>query len=118
MNPEEPPPRGPGETGGTVMTRKFRIISNGPETQSGGAAGQADIRLRHFQNVTGSVLQNALDSWGDIWQEFQGTVTYGQLVTPEAERGFKPKCGWPEFLEKMWLLKHYLDYAKKFCEGK
>jgi len=25
---------------------------------------------------------------------------------------------WPEFLEKMGLLKHYLDYKKKYCERK
>jgi hypothetical protein len=40
------------------------------------------------------------------------------MVTPEAEKGFRPKCGWPEFLEKMWVLRHYLDYAKRYSEGK
>jgi hypothetical protein len=37
------------------------------------------------------------------------------MVTPEMEEGFKPACGWPEFLEKLWLLKHYLDYIHRFC---
>ncbi|OGP58765.1 MAG: hypothetical protein A2V67_18065 [Deltaproteobacteria bacterium RBG_13_61_14] len=100
------------------MTRKFKIISSTGEESSNFQAFRPETKLRHFRNVNASVLQNALDTWGDVWNEFEGTVTHGCLVTPEAAKGFKPKCGWPEFLEKMWLLKHYLDYAKSFCEGK
>jgi hypothetical protein len=100
------------------MTRDFKVISNTrEEARSYRAVGPEDL-LRHFRNVTGSVLQNALDSWGDLWSEFEGTVTQGLLVTPAAAQGFKPRCGWPEFLEKMWLLKHYLESAKGLCEGK
>jgi len=99
------------------MTRELKVISNSREEHIY-RVPQPEDKLRHFRNVTGSVLQNALDTWGDLWNELQGTVTYGLLVTPEAEQGFKPKGGWPEFLEKMWLLKHYLEYAKRYCEGK
>lgn len=99
------------------MATKFRVLSNPGAEKLLPSVSRPESQLRHFRNVNGSVLQNALDTWAEIWNEFQGTVTHGCLVTPEAERGFKPKCGWPEYLEKMWLLKHYLDYAKRYCEG-
>jgi len=101
------------------MTREFRVISNTAEdSEHIYKFVLPEAKLRHFRNVTGSVLQDALDTWGEIWDELQGHVTHGFLVTPQAAKGFQPQCGWPEFLEKMWLLKHYLDYAKRFCEGK
>ena len=78
----------------------------------------AEKKLLHLRNVSGSVLQDALDTWGEIWDQLQGTVTYGVMVVPEVHNNFEPECGWPEFLEKMWQLKHYLDYAKRFCDGK
>lgn len=77
-----------------------------------------DGKFKHFQNILGVVLQDAQDTWGDLWKELQGEVTDGFMVLPQAQKGFSPQCGWPEFLEKMWLLKHYLDYAKRFSEGK
>jgi hypothetical protein len=78
----------------------------------------ADQRLMHFRNVNSSVLQEALDTWGDVWDQLQGSITHGLMIDPEAEKNFKPECGWPEFLEKLWLLRHHLDYAKRFCDGK
>ena len=72
--------------------------------------------LRHFKNVTGSVMQDALNVWADLWGKLQGSVTRGVMVRPEVDNGFKPSCGRPEFLEKMWLLRHYLDFAKRFSE--
>ncbi|HUT52676.1 MAG TPA: hypothetical protein VM658_04740 [bacterium] len=38
-------------------------------------------------------------------------------VTGEARKGFKPECGWPEFLERTWLLEHHLDHLKRIREG-
>jgi hypothetical protein len=40
------------------------------------------------------------------------------MVTAEMQKGFVPACGWPEFLEKMWLLKHYLDSVGRICRNK
>ena len=101
------------------MTLEFRVISNAAEDpERTYKVMLPEDKLRHLRNVTGSVLQDALDTWGEIWDELQGSVTHGYLVTPQAKKGFQPRCGWPEFLEKMWLLKHRLDYAKRFCEGK
>jgi hypothetical protein len=75
-------------------------------------------KFKHFQNILGVVLRDAQDTWADLWEELQDQVTDGVMVLPSAEEGFRPQCGWPEFLEKMWLLKHYIDHARRFSEGK
>jgi hypothetical protein len=77
-----------------------------------------ETEFRHFRNVNSGLLQEALEKWAELWGEFEDQVTCGVLVVPEAQKGFKPRCGWPEFLEKMWQLKFYLDSAKRFCEQK
>jgi hypothetical protein len=101
------------------MPRQLKVITNsGEDEQHTYKVVLPEEMLRHFRTVTGSVLKDALNTWGDIWNEFQGSVTDGVMISPEAEKGFNPRCGWPEFLEKMWLLKHYLDYTKRFCDGK
>jgi hypothetical protein len=101
------------------MPGQFRVLSGQAKTEEHThRVVLPEEKLRHFRNVSGSVLQDAQDAWGDIWNQLQGSVTHGFMVRPEAEKGFIPECGWPEFLEKMWELKHYLDYAKRFCEGR
>jgi hypothetical protein len=102
------------------MANKLEMLPGGLEAgqQISHHMSQAERKLMHIRNVSGSVLQDALDTWGDIWDELQGTLTHGVMVVPEAEKNFEPECGWPEFLEKMWRLKHHLDYAKRFCKGK
>ena len=99
------------------MNNKFRlpkdIDENGYfvyETTS------AEQNLRHFKNVNSSLMQDALDVWAELWEEFQDRVTCGIAVLPEAKKGFIPSCGWPEFLEKMWLLRHYMDFAKSLSD--
>jgi hypothetical protein len=77
-----------------------------------------EAELRQLRSVNASLLSGALERWSEIWEELQDRVVCGVMVLPEAQRGFKPRCGWPEFLEKMWQLKLYLDSAKRFCEGK
>lgn len=79
---------------------------------------RAEKQLRHFRNVNNSLLQDAVESWGEIWDQLQGTITHGVMVVPEAEKNFEPECGWPEFLEKMWVLRRHIDHAKRFCEGR
>jgi len=75
-----------------------------------------DRALRNFRYVVSSVNESALAAWADLWNELQGGVTPNGTVTPGMAQGFKPACGWPEFLEKLWLLKHYLDYIHRFCK--
>jgi len=98
------------------MPRQLTVIS-GTKPAEHYEVLSPEEKARHFRNVIGVVLQDAEDVWSELWMELHGKVTDGTLILPEAERGFKPECGWPEFLEKLWLLKHYLDYAKKFSAG-
>jgi hypothetical protein len=96
----------------------FTLLPGGRENERPRETPSADRMLFHLRNVNSSVLQDALDAWGDMWNQLQGRVTSGVLIEDEPEEPLEPKCGWPEFLEKMWLLRHYLDYAKRFSEGK
>jgi hypothetical protein len=101
------------------MPREFKVISGtGKVAQQSCKGLRHEEKLRHFRNVSGSVLQDALDTWADIWNELQGSVTHGVLVSPDVKDGFTPRCGWPEFLERMWMLRHNLDYVRRLCEGK
>jgi hypothetical protein len=100
------------------MTRQFRVISGREESKKASEIALPEEKLKHFKNITSAVLKDALNTWAELWNELDNSVVHGYLVTPEAEKGFKPACGWPEFLEKMWLLKHYLDYAKRSCDAK
>lgn len=75
-------------------------------------------QLEHLLKVSGSVAQDANKVWAEMWSELKQITTGGGLVVPEASRGFVPACGWPEFLEKFWLLKHYLDSIQRICDGK
>ncbi len=73
------------------------------------------VELEHLLKVAGSVTQDANQAWADIWKEFKPFVTPGGAIRPEAKDGFVPACGWAEFLEKLWLLKHYLDSVQRIC---
>jgi hypothetical protein len=74
--------------------------------------------LEHLLKVADAVAMDANKVWAEIWAEFKRIVTSGGLIVPEAKEGFVPACGWPEFLEKFWLLKHYLDSIQRICKKK
>ena len=78
----------------------------------------AIVQLDHLLKVAGSISQDANKTWAEMWGEFKRLTTGGGLVVAEAKQGFVPECGWPEFLEKFWLLKHYLDSIQRICERK
>jgi len=99
------------------MRHELEILTGGIQ-QFESSEALAEKKLRHFRNVSNSLLQDALETWGDIWDQFQGSLTNGVMIVPEMEKRFEPECGWPEFLEKMWLLRHYIDQTKRICEGK
>ena len=82
-----------------------RTIAKAPSPQ---------VELKHFRNVTGSVVQDALNVWADLWGELQNGAACGSVIDPEVKKGFKPSCGWSEFLEKMWVLRHHLDFVARF----
>ena len=76
------------------------------------------FQLEHLLKVSGSVAQDANKVWAEMWSELKQMSTGGGMIVPEASQGFVPGCGWPEFLEKFWLLKHYLDSIQRICDGK
>ncbi len=97
-----------GDTPLPVENRLNRIAEEGPPS--------AERKLKGVRYVVGSVNDSALKVWTELWQELQQGATPNGVVLPATERGFKPSCGWPEFLEKFWLLKHYLDYVRNFVK--
>ncbi|MCE5334787.1 MAG: hypothetical protein LLG06_09355 [Desulfobacteraceae bacterium] len=98
------------------MARQFTVISQDRVGQQYTVVS-GEEKLRDLLNVTSTILQDADNTWAEIWNELMGVVTDGAVILPEAEKGFKPKCGWPEFLERIWLLKHQLDSAKRHSQG-
>jgi hypothetical protein len=83
--------------------------------------------LQNFKNINNSLMQDALNVWADLWAELDssrrrqplerdGEVVSGNTVKPDIEDGFEPSCGWLEFLQKMWVLRSYLDFAKRISQ--
>jgi len=73
-------------------------------------------RSRLFKVAVSSVNDSANGVWAEIYSEFKGISTPGNAIVPEAvKNGFTPSCGWPEFMEKLWLLKHYIDQTGRLC---
>jgi hypothetical protein len=100
------------------MTGEFRLIRVSPAAYARLASQilSPETKLLHLKNVTRGVMQDALSTRDDLWAELQDSVTSAVMALPESEKGFKPSCGWPEFLEKMWLVRRCLDFSKKFCK--
>ena len=73
--------------------------------------------LWHLLNVAGSITRDAAVAWGALWKELRECTSQSGCILPEASKGFVPTCGWPEFLEKFWELKHYLDSAARICKN-
>jgi hypothetical protein len=69
----------------------------------------------HLLKVAASVARDGMNTWADLWAEFKPYVSSGGLVGPDLEKGFVPQCGWAEFLERLWLIKHYLDSISRIC---
>jgi len=74
------------------------------------------VELDHLLKVAGSVSRDANEVWAEMWTEFRRIVTSSGMIVPDAAANFVPVCGWPEFIEKFWLLKHYLDSIQRICE--
>ena len=104
------------------MNEKLRLIK-GEGCEENDASKKARLvndivnPHKHFKAVITSMTRDAQTVWAEILEELEVTVGSGVVISPEAdEEGFKPSCGWAEFMEKFWLLKHYLDHAKRLCE--
>jgi hypothetical protein len=98
------------------MSKGFRLPDEirFPADASGDAQS-AERALKNFRYIVASVSQDAERAWADLWEQLRSGVTPAGMVLPEMQQGFKPPCGWAEFLEKFWLLKHYLDYVHRLC---
>jgi hypothetical protein len=71
--------------------------------------------LQDFKNVTNNLVQDALTVWADLWAELDSQVG-PDGTDQETKKNFEPSCGWNEYLEKMWVLKHYLDFVKRLSQ--
>jgi hypothetical protein len=98
------------------MARQLTVVSNSKPPEHYEVLSPEE-KMMHVRNVTGVVLQDAADVWSELWNELQGKVTDNFMILPRAEKGLRPECGWPEYLEKMWRLKHYLDCARRLTAG-
>ena len=72
--------------------------------------------LQDFKNVTNNLVQDALTVWADLWAELEGQVEPLEGDTSKKDSTFEPSCGWNQYLEKMWVLKHYLDFVKRLSQ--
>ncbi len=97
--------------------RKASVAHAAKERPTGQAFPPA-AELEHLLKVAGSVSQDANQVWTEMWSEFKRMATGSGEIVPKAKEGFVPACGWPEFLEKFWLLKHYLDSIQRICDRK
>jgi hypothetical protein len=68
--------------------------------------------FQDFKHVTNGLVQDAINVWDELWAELDDTGEPGALI--KLESGFEPSCGWTEYLQKMWTLRHTLNFAKKY----
>lgn len=99
------------------MNRQFTVIS-GTKPEETSTPLDPEEKFLHYRNVMDALMGDAQQIWTELWHELHGEVTDGATILPKAGNGFNPKCGWSEFIERMWLLKHHLDYARRFSEGR
>ena len=68
--------------------------------------------LRDFKYVTNGLIQDAINVWDELWAELDDPGESDNLA--RLESGFEPSCGWTEYLQKMWTLRHTLNFAKRY----
>jgi hypothetical protein len=79
---------------------------------------RANARMRHFRAVAASLLSDALGLWDGIWQACEDPRTADEILEGAPEpRERIPACGWNEFREMLYALRHHLDHAKRLCDG-
>jgi len=90
----------------------------GPEEEIRREIDRYNPRIRHFRGVAGGVMNEALKLCEELWAACQDNRTCEEIIEGIGEQMSKePVGGWPEFLEKLHLLRHYIDYAKRLCDG-
>jgi hypothetical protein len=76
----------------------------------------SETELRDFKNVIHNLMHDALTVWADAWAELDGRLPSGGKNPVESNERLEPSCGWSEYFEKMWVLRHYLDFTKKLSQ--
>ncbi|MHC4398209.1 MAG: hypothetical protein ACYTG0_00860 [Planctomycetota bacterium] len=100
------------------MFRAHGFLSDdGSKQRSPFKSADLEPQMRAFREVVASVNGQALGTWAELWQKLRPKVAANGAVLPDLEKGFRPSGGWPEFLEQLWLLKHYLEYVQRFCKS-
>jgi hypothetical protein len=95
-------------------------VAPGTEGREAIRAGidRANARMRHFRSVAASLMRDALTLWEDIWIACEDPRSVDEIlegVPPPRQR--MPACGWEELRNKLHELRHYIDQAKRFCDG-
>jgi len=71
-----------------------------------------------FAELLGGVMNEARKLCEEMWAACQDDRTCEEIIEGIGEPMNKePACGWAEFMEKLHLLRHYIDYAKRLCDG-
>lgn len=79
---------------------------------------RANAKMRHFRAVAASIMDEALKVWANIWQSCQDTRTPDEIIDDTVERASAiSTCDRDKLLENLYLLRHYLDYTKRLCDG-
>lgn len=95
--------------------------------QTASRKSSLETELQDYKNVNNSLMQDALNVWADLWAELDSSRRIppelngqagesGKMTKIQTEIGFEPSCGWSKFLEKMWALRYYLDFAKRLSQ--
>lgn len=105
-----------------------KVVRNMAENEQAISRNSSPIKgLQDFKNINNSLMQDALNVWAELWAELDSSrrkpsselgsqTESGEMIKPETEDGFEPSCGWSKFLEKMWVLWYYLDFAKRISQ--
>jgi hypothetical protein len=79
---------------------------------------RANAKMRHFRAVAASLMDEALKVWAEIWQGWQDTRTPDEIIDGTGEPASAiPACDRQKLMENLHLLRHYLDYTKRLCDG-
>jgi hypothetical protein len=73
---------------------------------------------QHLLKVANSISHDAIGAWMEVWTELRDCVASGDKSMSDSQKRFLPSCGWDEFIEKLWLLKHYLDSIQRISTTK
>lgn len=79
---------------------------------------RVNAKMRHFMGVSATIIKEALKVFDEIWAACGDTRTSEDILEGKPEPSDElPTCGWDDMRRKLHLLRHYLDYVKKLCDG-